>query len=141
LSVLILDTDALTIIQRGTGARFESLVKLLERADDEVFVTVVSLDEQVHGALAEIANNEPKVRVRGYRRLRELMEDYAPRPLLDFDEAAEAIYDRLKGIKGRPGTKDLRIASIALLHGATLVTGNVRDFERVPTLRIERLPT
>jgi tRNA(fMet)-specific endonuclease VapC len=32
---------------------------------------------------------------------------------------------------------DLRIAAIALSRDLTLVTGNVRHFERVPGLRIE----
>jgi hypothetical protein len=32
---------------------------------------------------------------------------------------------------------DLRIASIAVLHGLTLVTGNVRHFAHVPGLTIE----
>ena len=44
--------------------------------------------------------------------------------------------DRLKGMKGRPATKDLRIASIALSHDATLVTGNPSDFSKVPMLKL-----
>jgi len=36
--------------------------------------------------------------------------------MLDYDDKAESLFDRLKGIKGRPATKDLRIASIALSH-------------------------
>jgi tRNA(fMet)-specific endonuclease VapC len=139
--VWILDTDALTLIQRRAGARTEALIRLLETAGDhDVYVTVISLDEQVHGALAEIADATPAVRIRGYRRLHALVIDYSDRPMLDYDDAAEAIFDRLKRIKGRPATKDLRIASIALSHDATLVTGNVRDFERVPGLKIRRLP-
>jgi tRNA(fMet)-specific endonuclease VapC len=56
--------------------------------------------------------------------------------MLDYDDKAESIFDRLKGMKGRPATKDLRIASIALTHDATLVTGNIRDFERIPMLKL-----
>jgi len=32
---------------------------------------------------------------------------------------------------------DLRIAAICVAHDLTLVTGNVRHFERVPGLRVE----
>jgi len=32
---------------------------------------------------------------------------------------------------------DLKIASIVLVHGATLLTNNVRDFEKVPGLKVE----
>jgi tRNA(fMet)-specific endonuclease VapC len=60
--------------------------------------------------------------------------------MLDYDEMADSIFDRIKGIKGRPATKDLRIASIALSHDATLITGNIRDFEKVPLLKTEAIP-
>lgn len=126
--MLVLDTDVLSLIRRGGGRRYESLINFLDEANDDVFVTVVSLDEQIHGAFNEIGMNDAMIRVRGYRRLRELVTDYADRPMLDYDDKAEAIFDRLKGLKGRPATKGLRIASIALSHDATLITGNVRDF-------------
>jgi tRNA(fMet)-specific endonuclease VapC len=137
--VLLLDTDAISIIQCGSGSRFETLSDMLDAAEDDIYVTVVSLDEQLHGAFREIANDDARIRVRGYRRLREIVSDYAGRPMLDYDERAESIFDRLKGIKGRPATKDLRIASIALSHDATLVTGNVRDFEGIPMLKPFRI--
>ena len=39
---------------------------------------------------------------------------------------------------GRPlEDADLQIAAICLAHDLTLVTGNVRHFERVPGLRVE----
>lgn len=122
--MLILDTDALSLIQRGSGP----LSKILDDADDDVYVTVISLDEQLHGALREIASNEPKTRIRGYRRLRDIAADCCDRPMLDYDQKAESIFDRLKGLKGRPATKDLRIASIAISHNATLLTGNISGF-------------
>jgi tRNA(fMet)-specific endonuclease VapC len=105
--VLLLDTDAITLVQLGKGAQFEALSKM---------------------------------RIRGYRRLRDIVADYGDRPMLDYDEKAELIFDRLKGMKGRPATKDLRIASIALSHDATLVTGNVSDFERIPILKVQAIP-
>jgi tRNA(fMet)-specific endonuclease VapC len=134
--VLVLDTDAISLIQRGTGAQFKALSKLLDDSGDDVFVTVISLDEQLHGAFREIASSNARIRVRGYRRLRDIAEDYAGRPMLDYDDKADSIFDRLKGMKRRPATKDLRIASIVLSHDAILVTGNVRDFERIPTLKL-----
>jgi tRNA(fMet)-specific endonuclease VapC len=42
---------------------------------------------------------------------------------------------RVQGI--RIGTHDLRMATIALSRGATLVTRKVRDFAMIPSLNIE----
>jgi len=121
--VLVLDTDAISLIQRdGVGPQYQALAKLLDEADDGIYVTVISLDEQIHGAFNEIQNKDPKIRIRGYRRLHTFVDDYSGRPMLDYDEKSEASFDRLKGLKGRPATKDLRIASIVLSHDATLVT-------------------
>ena len=135
--MLVLDTDALTLIQRGSGRSFEALSKMLDDADDDVYVTVISLDEQIHGAFKEIASTDGKIRIRGYRRLHAIVDDYSSRPTLDYDEEADSIFDRLKGMKGRPATKDLRIASIALSHDAILVTGNAKDFRKIPLLKLE----
>lgn len=139
--MLVLDTDAISLIQRGgAGQRYEALARMLDEALEDVYVTIISLDEQIHGTFNEIARNRPKIRVRGYRRLRDIADDYCGRPMLDYDDKAESIFDRLKGIKGRPATKDLRIASIVLSHDATLVTGNVNDFQKIPMLKLKPVP-
>jgi tRNA(fMet)-specific endonuclease VapC len=138
--VHLLDTDAISLIQGGTGSRYNALVKILEDAHDDIYVTIISLDEQIHGAFKEIANNDSKVRIRGYRRLHNLIDDYHDRPMVDYDEKADSIFDRLKGMKGRPATKDLRIASIALSQDATLITGNISDFIKVPMLKLKPIP-
>lgn len=61
--------------------------------------------------------------------------------VLPFDEAAAHVYAELKSELERRGDPlhepDLRIAAIALSRDLTLVTGNVRHFERVPDLRVE----
>jgi len=61
--------------------------------------------------------------------------------VLPFDEPAARTYGSLRaeleGAGRRLAEPDLRIASIALSRDATLVTGNVRHFARVPELRVE----
>jgi tRNA(fMet)-specific endonuclease VapC len=37
----------------------------------------------------------------------------------------------------RVGSQDLKIASIALVNDALLLTANLRDFRQVPGLRVE----
>jgi tRNA(fMet)-specific endonuclease VapC len=50
---------------------------------------------------------------------------------------ADSKYTELVKAKVRVGTKDLRIASIALVNNATVLTRNVRDFGKVPGLLTE----
>ena len=61
--------------------------------------------------------------------------------VLPFDEAAAKRYGELRALlesQGTPiGDSDTRIAAIALDRDLTVVTGNVRHFERVPGLRVE----
>jgi len=58
-------------------------------------------------------------------------------PLLAFDDAALAMLSSLRKSSVRIGTMDLRIAAIALAHDATVITRNIRDFSKVPGLRVE----
>jgi tRNA(fMet)-specific endonuclease VapC len=133
--VHVLDTDALSVIQRGGGGdKFERLAAYLDDQDD-VRVTVVSFHEQIAGALNVVAHGKLTA---GYRLLHDLLEDFCERPILPFDAAAERILIDLKQIRPRRAAMDLRIAAIALLHDATLVTGNVRHFERIPGLDVYR---
>jgi hypothetical protein len=46
-------------------------------------------------------------------------------------------FNRLRKERVRIGTVDLKIASIVLVNDATLVSSNLRDFSKVPGLRVE----
>ena len=60
---------------------------------------------------------------------------------MGFDEQAARAYAEIRvelEAKGqRLDDADLRIAAICLARDLTLITGNVRHFERVPGLRVE----
>ena len=56
---------------------------------------------------------------------------------LEFDEAAATEFEKLQRLRLRVGTMDLKIATIALAHDATVLTRNSKDFSRVPGLRFE----
>lgn len=61
--------------------------------------------------------------------------------IVPFDAAAASVYGHLRaGLEAdgrRLAEPDLRIASIALANGLTLVTGNVRHFARVGGLEVQ----
>lgn len=59
-------------------------------------------------------------------------------PTLDFDDKAARIFESLAaGSLGKLKRKDLLIASIVFSHNCVLVTRNVKDFQRVPGLKVE----
>ena len=56
---------------------------------------------------------------------------------MPFGDRAAAEFRRLKAAKVNIGTMDLRIASVVLVHDATLITCNLRDYTQVPGLKVE----
>jgi predicted nucleic acid-binding protein len=60
--------------------------------------------------------------------------------VLDFDESAAHVFSSLVSrllIKGTPiGDMDAQIASVAIVHGHTLVTRNLRHFQHVKALKV-----
>ncbi len=96
------------------------------------FTTAITLGELLCGT-ARRGSAELEARVR------ELIVGAAD--ILPFDTQAAETYGPLRARLEREGQRidepDLRIASIVLSRGMTLVTGNVRHFGRVPGLLVE----
>jgi tRNA(fMet)-specific endonuclease VapC len=136
--VIILDTDLLSIVQRAEGQPYEDLVRRLDSADDDVAVTIISFEEQMRGWLAFIARSASlDHQVRGYARLHALLQDFTTRPVLGFDQSCATRFQALLQSKVRIGTMDLKIAATALAHDALLLSRNLRDFRKVPGLRVD----
>jgi len=66
----------------------------------------------------------------GYRMVESAMSSYEYYSVLPYDEPAAIQFDQLRKQRVRIGTMDLRIASIALSHGFTVLTRNTVDFEK-----------
>jgi len=136
--MLVLDTDHVSLLQWGAGDRAQRLRSRLQVVDEEVAVTIVSYEEQTRGWLAYVARARTLgQQVEAYRRLRRHLDVYRTAKVLDFDEQAATQFQRLKQARLGVGTMDLRIAAIALIHDATVLTRNAVDFGRVPMLQIE----
>ena len=136
--MIILDTDVLSLVQRANGPEYENLVGRLDFADDEVAVSIVSFEEQMRGWLAFIARaGSLTQQINAYAKLHALLDDFTTRPVLDFDRDAAVELERLSRSKVRIGTMDSKIAAISLAHNALLISRNLRDFRKVPELRVE----
>lgn len=58
-------------------------------------------------------------------------------PVLPFDPASSAIFERLRGAHRKTGRMDLKIASICIVNDLLLLTRNLPDFRDLPGLRFE----
>lgn len=125
MSLFVLDTDHLSLYQRGAEPL---LSKLLTHPPGELAITIVTVEEQLRGRLAQIRKARTAAHLNEcYRWLGETMDQLK----------ATALYERLLPQKFRIGTQDLRIASIVLAQNAVLLTRNSQDFSRVPGLSLD----
>jgi len=124
----LLDTNVLVAAQRGYPAAVEA--RLRQLSPDDVCISAVSVAELWYGAAR---HSDPE-------RRRALWSEYlAPYAVLPFDRAAAELHGELRHqLRHAPiGERDLLIAAIALANRLTMVTGNTREFERVPGLLVE----
>jgi len=56
---------------------------------------------------------------------------------MPFDDAAADRFESLRAGGLRIGSMDLKIAAIALVHDALLLSANLEDFEQIPGLRLD----
>ena len=136
--MILLDTDHLSVLINEEAAKHPELDERLRSSDDkDVAAPIVSLEEQCRGWLAQI-NRLPKVQdqVLAYE-LRNLFYYYGEWEIVPFDANAADMFNRLRKQKVRIGTQDLKISAIALVNDALLLSANLRDFKKVPGLRVE----
>ena len=133
-----LDTDHLSIADQDSMEGFNLGRRLAAVPPEQVAVTIITYEEQMRGWLAYVARaRTPAQQVEAYLKLRKHIERYRRIPVIDYDDRAAAIYERLRKARPRGGTMDLKIAAIALAHDAVLLTRNRADFETIPDLRFE----
>lgn len=137
--MILLDSNHLSALKYREHPRCLALSRRLrERADDGIATTVIAFEEQMRGWMALIARSSTVSRqVAAYHELSGISRFFAKWDVVDFDETAAVRYVALRNLKIRIGSMDLKMASIALVHDALLLTANRRDFLQVPGLRFE----
>lgn len=126
---LLLDTSCCVEILRGRPLALDRLEAL---SPDDVALSAMTCAELRFGALR--GRRGPMV-------LERLERFLAAFDILPFDAPAAAFHAEVRltlGAAGQPiGERDLIIAATALAHGCDVATGNLREFTRVPGLRVE----
>jgi len=130
--VFIFDTDIYTnVIRKIPSETLLDRLKKVPRRDQ--FTTTITIGEVYYGLMK--ASNRT--------RLFKLLEDVLlPRAtILPFDFSAAKKYGEIRSSLEKQGTPlahaDLQIAAIALTMNMTLVTGNLKHFQRVPEIAVE----
>ena len=129
----LLDTDILSNLAKRTPST-ALIAKLASVPPDDQFTSSITLGELLYGAYRLPTHTSLFLeRIEGA-----LLPNL---PVLPFDAAAARRYGELRADLERQGTPigeaDLRIGAIALSRGLTVVTGNVRHFQRIPDLPVE----
>ena len=129
----LLDTDVLSNLLKRTPST-ALIAKLASVPVEQKFTSSVTLGELIYGA--------HRLGPRSTMLLERLDSVLRPNlPILPFDTAAARRYGEVRAGLERRGTPlgdaDLRIGAIALARDLTVVTGNVRHFERIPGLSVE----
>lgn len=124
----VLDTDVCIEMLRGNPGVLERRRVTLDR----VVTTWISACELAYGAANSRYPEQNQTLV---------TEFLASLAILDFNLPSALLFGRhkarLRGLGTTVADADLMIASIALAHGAILVTGNSRHYDRFDGLTLE----
>ena len=131
----VLDTDTISALERGDRG---AVARKQIVPPSDVFVTIVSMQEQVAGRLSVLARPLTRAKlIEAYQRFSQVLDFYASAKVLPYDDVAAQVDDTLRTTLPRMARNDRRIAAMTLAHQATLVTGNTKDYRGVLGLVLE----
>lgn len=114
------------------------ILSVRQNSFDDLVVTVISVEEQLAGRLAQIRKAKtPQALISSYERLKATFVLFSDLEILDYGSRADERFREFRKAGIRIGTQDLRIASITLAHNGILLTRNLQDFEKVSGLSIQ----
>jgi tRNA(fMet)-specific endonuclease VapC len=134
----VIDTDHISLLLRRhpqVSQRYRQEIQMLG-------ITIISVQETFNGWAGKVnlVKNEAE-RITAYSHLHRSASFFQTIQLLNYDQSASDIYQRLITdtpiLAKKRLDKDIRIAAIALANKATVVTRNYRDFNLVPGLQVE----
>jgi len=129
---VLIDASILIEAERG---RLQLEPHVARHPDEESFLSVITASELLHGVYRA---TQADVRAKRSAFVEGILERF---PLLPVDLATARAHAQVWAGLRQAGTiigpHDLWLAATCLAHGLTMVTGNIREFERVPGLDVE----
>lgn len=136
--MILLDTDHISVLRYPEYARPADFQARLTANPTETFATsMVTVEEQMRGWLALMRRlHDFAKQIPIYEWLGKMIDFFSRWRILPFDNRAANECQRLRKQRIRIGTMDLKIAAIARVNDALLLSGNLCDFQKVPGLRV-----
>jgi tRNA(fMet)-specific endonuclease VapC len=138
MTLWILDTDHTSLFLAGN----KSVIAQVAEHSDHIAITIITVQELFNGWNGKLNDPQQANKLSNlYTKLWQTTEFFKIITILNFDRDAEACYNNLRqrnpNLVKRKLEKDLRIASIALMQNARVVTRNYKDFSQVPNLQLD----
>ena len=130
----LFDTDAVSeVLKRRPALDYLKWIGQIPRVDQ--FISAVTAGELYKGAFRSPEHE---------RHLRAIDERILPTvTVLPYDLGVARVFGQIQAnlsLRGKTvADADLQIAATAIHHGLELVTGNLRHFERIPGIRLNRI--
>jgi tRNA(fMet)-specific endonuclease VapC len=129
---VLIDASILIESERGRLALERHVA---QRQHEEFFLSVVTASELLHGVHRA---TQPEVRTKRAAFVEAILERFPVLPVdLATARAHAHVWAELAAAGLMIGPHDLWLAATCIAHGLTIVTANVREFARVPGLRVE----
>ena len=131
----ILDADTFSLFRTGQVGVTR---RVLSTDPGRMAVSVITVDEAMSGWQAAVRRPLPPALLADkYSQLADTVVALRRFQIEKFPVPAVLDFEQLRRSKLNVGSNDLRIAAIARVLRATVVTRNLRDFRRVPDLVCE----
>lgn len=135
MSLWVLDTDTVTLLQQGQASVCQ---RAAAHTPQELAISIVTVEEMLGGWYAQIRRARSDAHlIRAYAALQQAVAFANQVQVLALDSKEMQQFRRLQSVPVRIGTNDLLIAATVLENQAVLVTRNHADFRKVPGLLIE----
>lgn len=126
----LIDTSVLVAAERGDL----NLSEIVKSADDDAFISVITVSEMLHGLHRATTT---VIRERRSRFIEQLLDLLAVVPIdVEIARQHSSIWAHLAMKGNMIGMNDSWLAATCIANDLTMATANVREFERVPNLRI-----